>query len=285
MTGLDGKCPARCVAVRQNEKTMPLATGPRAGRVQGETRAVSSYDRREWKKFLSALAKRDAPVELVKRQPGEDEKRTSYRSRLFCVEKDGSIIVERPDQAVTDNAFIVGRKLDLLLVLNNQRMIGDCELKKVEVRQINKDTRVTCYRLGPAARPCTEQRRGFFRINTAAADLGQITLKPIGQDHEIKARMNNLGGGGIGVAVRGTPKRLKELREANDFLIEMTVQEDNTELRLCAKLIHITPLDTTGLYLGLRFVLPEGNDGRELQNKLVQYTTWLQRRQLQKRRA
>jgi len=234
---------------------------------------------------LSQLSKRDAPVELAKRRQTDEEKKTTYRSRLFCIESDGTIIVERPGQAVVDNAFAVGKKLDLLLVLNNQRMIGACELRGIESRQINQQTKVTCFKLGPAARPTTEQRRGFFRVNTAATDLGPVQLRPIGGEDSIKSRLVNLGGGGIGVVVRGTRQVLRELREETDFIAELTIHEDGAALELHAKLIHITPLDSTGLYLGLKFVLPEGNDGKDIEKRLVQYATWLQRRQLQKRRA
>ena len=248
---------------------------------------MSSTHQRDWKSFLSYLSKRDGGIEIAPRGASVDDARKVYRSRLFNVEKDGAIIVERPDQSVVDHAFRIGDTIELLLIVNNQRLLGDCELKKVGARQINKATRVTCFELGPAKRVRLDQRRSFFRVNTAAADLGPLKLLAEGQpiENEVEARMVNLGGGGVGVAVRAGRNVLRHLQEHSQFQCRMDILSEDEVVDLPAKLVHISPLDTTGLYLGMRFELPEGKEGKALENRLVQYGVWLQRQQLQRRRA
>lgn len=252
-----------------------------------EAHRLSSTYQRDWKTFLSYLSKRDGGVEIAPRGASADDARKVYRCRLFHVEKDATIVVERPDQSVMDHAFRIGDTIELLLVVNNQRLLGDCELKKVAVRQINKATRVTCFELAPASRVRLDQRRSFFRVNTAAADLGPLKLLAEGQpaEKEVEARMVNLGGGGVGVAVRAGREVLRHLQDHERYRCRMDILSDQEVVELPAKLVHISPLDTTGLYLGMRFELPEGKEGKALENRLVQYGVWLQRRQLQRRRA
>jgi len=258
-----------------------------AEREKDEATGLSSTHQRDWTKFLNHLAKRDGGVEIAPRGASADDARKVYKSRLFNVEKDGTIIIERPDQSVLDHAFRIGDTVELLLVVNNQRLLGDCELKKVGARQINKATRVTCFELSPARRVRLDQRRSFFRVNTAAADLGPLKLLAEGQpiENEVEARMVNLGGGGVGVAVRAQRDVLRRLQEHERFRCRMDILSDEEVVDLPVKLVHISPLDTTGLYLGLRFELPEGKEGKALENRLVQYGVWLQRRQLKRRRA
>ncbi|XAM00123.1 PilZ domain-containing protein [Phycisphaeraceae bacterium D3-23] len=248
---------------------------------------MSKIDQRDWKQFLAHLSKRDGGVELAPRGASADDTRKVYKSRLFEVSKDGEIIVERPDQSVLDHAFRVGDTIELLLVVNNQRMLGDCELREVAAKQINRATRVTCFKLGPAKRIRPDQRRSFFRVNTAGADLGTVSLLAHGKDieDEVRARMVNLGGGGMGVSIRASRDLLREIQGDTKYRCRLEIQSDNEVIDLDTTLVHLSPLDTTGLYLGLRFELPEGKEGKALESRLVQYGAWLQRQQLKRRRA
>ena len=248
---------------------------------------TSKTIQRDWDNFLANLAKRDGAVELAPRGVSDDDARKVYRSRLFVVEKDGAIIVERPDASVIDHAFSVGDTLELLLVVNNQRLLGDCILRGVEVRQINTSTRNTCFTLEPAKRVRVDQRRSFFRIQTAASDLSPVKLLAEGEpiENEVATRMVNLGGGGVGVSIRGNRDTLKYLQQHTQFRCRIDIESEKKVVDLDAKLVHISSLDTTGLYLGLHFMIPDDKAGKQLQNQLAQYATWLQRQQLRRRRA
>lgn len=248
---------------------------------------MSSSNQRDWNKFLAHLAKRDGGVEIAPRGAAENEARKVYKSRLFKVDRDGAIVIERPDRSVIDHAFNIGDTVELLLVVNNQRMLGDCKLLGIEVQQINRATRVTCLRLAPATRVRVNQRRSFFRVNTAAADLGPVVLLAENQpqDSAVSGRMVNLGGGGVGVAVRAGRDVLHHVQQHTRYGCRIEIESDDSVLELMAKLVHISPLDTTGMYLGLEFELPEGKPGKQIENQIMQYAAWLQRRQLQRRRA
>ncbi|MFI4862012.1 MAG: PilZ domain-containing protein [Phycisphaerales bacterium JB063] len=248
---------------------------------------MSSIDQRDWKQFLAHLVKRDGCVELAPRGASTAETRKVYKSRLFAVQPDGTLIVERPDQSVLDHAFSIGDTIELLLVVNNQRMLGDCELLGVETRQINPKTRITCLKLAAARRIRADQRRTFFRVNTAGADLGAVGLLAHGADpeDEIEARLVNLGGGGMGVCLRAHRDVLRRVQSSTRYRCRLEVRSEDAVVDLEAKLVHLSPLDTTGLYLGLEFDLPEGQAGKAMQARLTQYGTWLQRQQLKRRRA
>lgn len=248
---------------------------------------MSSRDQRDWKQFLAHRVQRDGVVEIAPRGATENETRKVYKSRLFKIEADGAIIVERPDGSVIDHAFSIGDTVELLLVVNNQRMLGDCKLLRIEVQQINRSTRVTCLRLSPAARVRINQRRAFFRVNTAAADLGPVVLRAEkdAPEQAVSGRMVNLGGGGVGVAIRAGRDVLRQVQQQTRYHCRIEVESDDSVLDLTANLVHISPLDTTGLYLGLEFELPGGAAGKQIENQIMQYAAWLQRRQLQRRRA
>ncbi|MEM9414738.1 MAG: PilZ domain-containing protein [Planctomycetota bacterium] len=248
---------------------------------------MRSNVQRDWKQFLAYMSKRDGGVEIAPRGASEDDTRKVYKSRLFEVTKDGEIIVERPDQSVLDHAFRIGDTIELLLVVNNQRMLGDCELLEVEARQINRATRVTCFKLGAAKRVRIDQRRLFFRVGTAGADMGTIGLLAEGKEieDEIRGRMVNLGGGGMGVSIRAHRDVLREVQGNTRYRCRLEIKSENEVVDLDTTLVHLSPLDTTGLYLGLRFELPAGKEGKALESRLVQYGAWLQRQQLKRRRA
>ena len=97
--------------------------------------------------------------------------------------------------------------------------------------------------------------------------------------------MVNLGGGGVGVSIRGNRDTLKYLQKHTQFRCRIDIESEKKVVDLDAKLVHISSLDTTGLYLGLHFMIPDDKAGKQLQNQLAQYATWLQRQQLRRRRA
>lgn len=259
----------------------------RVWRTRREASVLSSIYQRDWKAFLGHLSKRDGPVELAPRGASESDARKVYKSRLFEVKSDGTLIVERPDQSVLDHAFKPGDTIELLLVKNNQRMLGDCELLGVEQWRINKSTKMTCFRLAPARRIREDQRRAFFRVNTAGSDLGTVKLLAEGlpNEDEVSGRMVNLGGGGIGISVRAHRDVLRELQAHAHYRCRLEIQSEQEVVDLAANLVHISPLDTTGLYLGLRFDFPDSSEGKAMESRLVQYGAWLQRQQLKRRRA
>lgn len=240
----------------------------------------------QWNNFLVWLSQRSAPVELVKPKTWHGAKRISYRSRLLDLGPDGSIIVELPRQAEAENAFPIGRKLEMQMVLHHRRMAGDCELLGTTHHQPQGQPGVACYRLGPCDNPRVYQSRQHDRTSTANDnDLKPVLLKPMGASRGIETKMMNLGVGGVGLSVMGDFGLLKRLRECVHFVVRLPIREGKADLQLTATLAHLTPVSQTRLYMGLCFLMPEGDAGSDIEARLRQYVAWLQRRQVGKRLA
>lgn len=244
------------------------------------------YAEQEWQDMLSRLAKRDASVELSRRSAQDESPTVSYRTRLFGVEQDGRIIVERPRQAVSDKSFGKGDDIELLLMHDNERLVGTCTIEKVFLHDVNPTLRVSCYRLSPARRPQREQRRAFYRVSVAALDLEPAVLRheEAGYAFDFKARIVNLSAGGLGVSVRLSRKILNEIKRTRTF--NCTASFDN-ELTLNApvRVAHIAAIGDDGLYLGLQFDFRDASRKQAIEDRMHQLCMQYQRQALKRKRA
>lgn len=213
--------------------------------------------------------------------------RKTYKSRLFDIEPDGTMVAERPDAAVLDNVLAVNALLGVLVVHNGQRMMANSRVLEVVSRQINERLRVTCYRLKPATRICIDQRRAFFRARSATSDHAQITLRAADPDAkwDVQGLMVNVGGGGLGVVVHADRTVLRDIQQFGRFDCEFFIGSENQDTVFSARLAHVSTIEHGRIYLGLEFVLPEGKEGKAEQDRMVQFAAWLQRQALKRRRA
>lgn len=246
----------------------------------------------QWRTILTLLAQRDGSVELMKYSNDPDTLSVTYRTRLFDVRSDGSIIVERPGQAVIDKAFANGNEIELMLMHNHERLIATCRILETSVRDINSTTRVVCYRLSPGRRPHQEQRRSFFRVGVAATELEPVRLLKIeetedGSAHkvvlDVQSKLVNLSAGGLGVTVRGNPGLLAQIKRSRDLFCHTII--DNTPINAPARIAHAASRGEGLLYLGLQFAFEDEAQALAMQNQMQQLCTQFQRQQLQRRRA
>lgn len=247
---------------------------------------MATYEEKEWLAMLGQLAGRDAPVELSRQDANDDGPAMSYRTRLFEVEPDGAIIVERPSQAATDNAFTVGQDIELLLMDDGERLLATCTVREIFVKQINSDTRVSCYRLSPGRRPVRDQRRTFYRVNVAGSPLDPVVLESAGTVKLFKTegRLVNLSGGGFGVSVRADTTLLRLLKQTRTFICTAYF-EDNQMICEPMKVTHLSALGDDLLYLGLHLTIDDEAKLKTVQEQLVHLCNHYQRLQLQRRRA
>lgn len=236
--------------------------------------------------MLSQLAKRDASVELSRRSADDQVPAVSYRTRLFGVERDGRIIVERPRQAVSDKSFGRGDDIELLLMHDNERLVGTCTIEDVFVHDVNPTLRISCYRLSPARRPQREQRRAFYRVSVAALDLDPAVLRneEAGSPFEFKARIVNLSAGGLGVSVRLSRKVLNEVKRTRSFHCTASFDNDLT-LDAPVRAAHIAALGEDGLYLGLQFDFRDALRKKAVEDRMHQLCMQYQRQALKRQRA
>ena len=158
----------------------------------------------QWHAMLTQLAQRDGSVELSRGVSNDDAPVIHYRSRLFEVKQDGSIIVEMPRPSPDGQSLNVGDDVDLSLMLDNERMVATCTIHEAFSYELNSEKKVTCYRLSAGRRPMREQRRSNFRVNVAALDFKPSRLRNDAETppFDCEVHVVNFSAGGMGVSIR-----------------------------------------------------------------------------------
>lgn len=244
------------------------------------------YLDKQWQATLKQLAQRDAPVELSRREADSDVPPVSYRTRLFGVREDGSIIVERPGQVALDKTFGKGDDVELLLMHNNERLLATCTIKDVFIKQINKTARATSFLLSPGRRPQRDQRRSSFRVGVAAIGLPPALLCCEDEENpfEFKARIVNLSAGGLGLSIRASHKTLRQIKSLSRVTCHATLTEDAT-FALPMQIKHFSAIGDDGLYLGMQFDIEDPAEARVVEDRMHQLCTLFQRMSLKRKRA
>lgn len=247
---------------------------------------MPSRNEENWQAMLRRIAERDGSVELSRGIKDDDANVVMYRSRVFAVQSNGSIIVEMPRQALHDRIFQVGGDIDLTLMVNSERMVATCTLCETISYNVNPTLKVTCYRLSPGRWPMREQRRAFFRVSVAA-----IKLKPVmihcddleGMSFECQARLVNISAGGIGISIRAARKVLGQVKRTRQFSSSFWLSDDE-QVQAPVRVEHISALGEDGLYLGLKFDIEDLALAKQHEQLMQQRCTEFQRMQLRRRK-
>lgn len=237
--------------------------------------------------MLDRLASRDGSVELSRGVGNDKSTAIMYRGRVFKIMQDGCIIVETPRQAVQDKAFRIGDDLDLTIMVNNQRMIATCTLRETFTYSVNQTLKVTCYRLSPGRRPVREQRRSFFRVSVAAMQLKPTKLSYEIEDEqafECEVKLSNISAGGFGVSIRASRSVLNQIKRARTFDCSAWLSEEEC-IDVPVRVLYLNTFGDDGLYLGLQFDVEDELEAKQLEQRMQQRCTEVQRMQLQRRRA
>ena len=247
---------------------------------------MANYADKDWNKLLKFLAGRDAPVELSRRDAQSDGPPMIYRSRLFEVQADGSIIVERPSHISCGTAFANRDDIELLLIHNGERLVATCTVLETFIQQINPTVRVTCYKLSPGRRPMRDQRRTFYRVNVAGLPLDPVILESKDEDAPflIKGKLVNLSGGGFGVSVRADAKLLGQIKRTRCFRCT-AVLDDGHAIAAPVRVSHISQRSEDLIYLGLQTEIEDETYARAVEDELLHHCARFQRLQLQRRKA
>ncbi|MEM1355238.1 MAG: hypothetical protein AAGC44_03720 [Planctomycetota bacterium] len=242
-----------------------------------------------WYRAVREEARRDANVELIITVEGADGQplRKVYKSRVFGIKPDGTMLAERSDAAMMDNALAVGDKVAVMVINHGQRLMVQSRVLEVVLHRVNDSLRLTCYRLKKGEQVRIDQRRSFFRAKSATSDHAEIKVRSGDPDTHwsMKALLVNVGGGGIGVVLKANRRTMAEVQSYSRLVAELHIGSESKDAEITTRLAHIAPIDECRLYLGLEYVLPEGKAGDDLQDRMVQYAAWLQRQSLKKRRA
>jgi hypothetical protein len=102
--------------------------------------------------------------------------------RVFAVEPDG-VIVERPWSITQEVEIRPGQVLDGLMVDGLRRWTFTCRVEQTLRHALNEKKHVICLRLSRPVDVADGQRRDYFRVDTAGAELPAARLWHL-MDHE-----------------------------------------------------------------------------------------------------
>lgn len=247
-----------------------------------------------WEETLKELNQRDGALELsgLSHDPAQGVPPV-FRVRLLAFGP-GGLIVDRPGHAEEAHYFQPQAVVRLLAVIGQNRweLITTVD-SRVKFR-MNETTVVPALKLAPPHEVQSVQRREYFRVSTAGVELPGVHLKPllgaidpafVGPSPAVppfKARLLNIGGGGLGAECPQGPSKL--IHYASRFNCTLDLPSLSKPLVVPATLVHLAPQPQGTCYLGLRFD-PQGQvQANQCTDQVCQFTTWLQRQQLQRLR-
>ena len=207
------------------------------------------------------------------------------------------MVVERPQHAGMLDELQSGEVLSVLLVRDSVRLQGRCRIVSRTRFELNEHTRVVALQLAPAEDVGSAQRRQFFRVSAAGEDVPPVLLQPLLPDADaeggyrdadldvIKAKLVNIGGGGVGLIVSASQALLEALPNCRyyDCCIELPAVQECVRAR--GQLVHIQPNQDKTFYLGMKFAFATPRERRVAEDQVVKFTTNIERRHLRHKRA
>lgn len=261
-----------------------------------------------WEATLEQLNQRDAVIELSRltEVDGVEKTEAPRRVRLLAFRPNG-MAVDLPSMS-SPSHFPRGSMVKLLAVQNTHRWEIKSKVLGVVTLRLNDQTEVPALMLARPHEVTSAQRRSFFRVSTGGVDLPAVILHqlpddaqpcPVLDDHgqpssgvsadfmgplpmlsPIKARLLNLGAGGLGLEVHESVYH--RLNYSTRFLCRLNLPSLKEPLAIPARLVHREINPSLQVYLGLSFE-PQGDVlARRREDQLGQFISWLQRQQLQR---
>jgi len=277
---------------------------------------------KQWHTVIQRLQDREGPVELAVDPTWHPDQpqgtRGGHRVRLLAIEPEGDWLVERPYVLDGSGTLEPGMHVVGVAADGQTRMQFNTTVRRIERFQLNADKRIPALRLAPPDQIRSAQRRQFFRVRTAAADLPPIRIAPVLdlpsvipaeracfqalRDHAtgrastasdespkpaigrlLRVRMVDVSGNGLAIQV-GTA--LKDLfTRCPYFWLEVDLPELPQPIRLTAAVARVdqSPADT--LRIGLAFHFQHHPAYRQfVTDHFCRFTAELQRRQRQRQR-
>jgi c-di-GMP-binding flagellar brake protein YcgR len=255
-----------------------------------------------WRDAITAMAERNAAVELVYPDPdGSGGPRRIKRCRLLAADEAG-LWVERPAAGGGGGGvLLVGQagaadEVELVVTHRGQRWVAHCRVAGAENFRLAGGGAVGAFRLHPPHHLEWGQRRQFFRVHIGSGDaslelaidrdaVAEGTTLPTNLPDRLDASLLNLSAGGVGVSAELNEETVEVLRTCRGFRCTLRLAGHATPIDLPAKLIHIEPLARGQVYLGLEFVFDCSTFCRMVQDAIGRLATEIQRRQLRLQRG
>ncbi len=263
---------------------------------------VSEITAQNWKTIIGALCQRNSSVE-VKAIFADQKVRPTYLTRLLEISNKGQIVIERPNQLGVGTQLAIGNRVELIAVDDERRLRGVCKVLQVGRFKLNQVMSVPALQLSAATDIGSAQRRALYRVDVAGSVKDHVIMVPIPPpdgcepievpegdttqktESAIKAIMKNISGGGIGVLVHATPEMFESLQLYPYFQCQFKLPSVEQPIVINARIMHIQPMEHNDISLGLKFIADDPAHYDQIQDKMVKFTTMLQREQLKRQRG
>lgn len=244
----------------------------------------------QWIEIAQFILQRNGAVSLSPLSM-EDENHTdelSFGSRLLDM-NDTHLVVEVPNAAIAKQQFQIGAKMYVVMVQRTVRVELCCEiLDRIKV-SVNANVETIGYQLSYPTHVGSAQRRAYYRAHVSAMPIKPVKFIPL--DPVLKhpmyeiaftGNMVNISGGGMGVIVQ--KEHVPILRDSKFFTcdVELPMDKERIKFSIECQSMHKTAGRKGDVYVGLEFKITDPAHKREIVDKLVKYTTWVQREQLRK---
>jgi c-di-GMP-binding flagellar brake protein YcgR len=265
---------------------------------------------KRWFEIIRRKSERDGWVE-VSAALAEDENgpAPSYRARVLWVEAEGRMGVERPPFVGVNRQLRVERPVQIRLTEDGVRLRADSRIAEVRHHQLNAHTKLIALALDRPSGIQSDQRREFYRVSVQGVELEPIEFSPVRDEtmeqlatekqlgdedvdaaatlncRPVKGTLVNISGGGLGVSVPATRELLDTLPPSRCYTATLPLPDGETPLELTLRLVHVQMHQAGRVYFGMRAEEPNAGIRAEIEERLVRFTTKVERRQLRRQRS
>ena len=242
----------------------------------------------QWKDIALHILERNGAVSLSPlsmEDPNHSDELT-FGSRLLDL-SDRHLVVEVPNAAIAKQQFQTGARVYVVMVQRATRVELCCEIRDRVKVAINANVQTIGYELSLPIHVGSAQRREYYRAHVTALRIKPVKFIPMDPVlkhpmHELAftGNMVNISGGGMGVIVH--KEHVPILRDSKffDCDIQLPMDKEQIKFSIQCQSMHSTAGRKGDVYVGLEFVITDPAHKREIVDKLVKYTTYVQREHL-----
>ena len=250
--------------------------------------AVSDPLQTQWIEIAQHILQRNGAVTIspLSMEDEDYSEESAYGSRLLDM-NDRHMVVEAPTAAAAKQAFKTDSPIFVVLVHRSMRLELACKIEDRIKFSINAKFQTIGYQISHPKKIGSAQRRAYYRAHVTAMPIDPIKFLPLDPVlkhpmHELafKGKLVNISGGGMGVIVQKDD--VPTLRDCKFFDCDLVLPMDKEHIKftLQCQSMHTTSGRKGDVYVGLKFKIDDPVKQREVVDKLVKYTAWVQREQL-----
>lgn len=258
------------------------------------------HDITTWLQIVRASAAENASVRVSFTDKPIEEGGRSARVRVLAFGADGVSLIEEPGVRDLGERLRPQTSVDVLAVRRQTRLVGRCVVLGYEKHVLNESVRVDACLISPPSKVFSGQMRDYYRAPVSAGiKIAPVQLKlspddaaalerarEAGMDLDTthKARLVNISGGGVGLALVIESQLFKVFSIGTRCGLHVDLPTLDRPLDLAGQVVHADKLENGDLYLGMAFVFDDPLVQKHVEDQLQRLSVWLQREMLKRER-